>query len=223
MSRILFIAVHPDDETLGCGGTMLKCAAEGHEIYWMILTTVFSGKQWPETFIQSRKEQIGQIRSFFNIKEVVQLGFETTRLDSVPLGEIISKIATELERIRPSIVFIPNKSDIHSDHRLSFTAIFSACKNFRAPFIEQLYMYECLSETEYAPPFESTTFIPNTWIDITNFINDKIAAMKIYKSEVMNAPFPRSPEIIQALAAFRGSRIGVKYAEAFTLLFNVKL
>jgi hypothetical protein len=93
-------------------------------------------------------------------------------------------------------------------------------KRFSIQSISKVFMYECLSETEYAPPFADSSFIPNIFIDITPFFERKIHAMEIYESEVKPAPFPRSNLVIEAHARYRGSRMGVHFAEAFSLLFE---
>lgn len=218
--KVLFVAVHPDDETLGCGGTMIKLSRAGYDLFWLILTEAKPGSGWSDQFIAERKLEIKQISSRFTIKETRILGFPTTHLDTIAMGELIKAISVVIQEIRPCMVFLPNHTDIHTDHKVGFEASFSACKNFRAPFIEKIYMYECLSETEFAAPFPQFAFTPNVFFDISPFIQEKIEAMKEYKSEIRESPFPRSEKIITSLAALRGSRIGVDYAEAFSLVFS---
>ena len=202
---------------------MLKLAQTGVETNWLIITEAKQGGLWSEDFLAERQKEIQSAKKMLGVNRVFTLGFETTKLDVQPLGTIIQAIANILLDCKPEVVFIPNHSDIHSDHKIGFEAAYSACKNFRAPFIEKVYMYECLSETEYAPPFSQFSFTPNTFIDISDQLLGKIECMKIFKTEISKAPFPRSPEIITALASVRGSRIGVQYAEAFSLIFSSNL
>ena len=115
-----------------------------------------------------------------------------------------------------------NRSDVHSDHRIAFQAIYSCTKSFRKPFIERILMYETLSETEFVPALSENVFIPNVFVDISNYMDKKLEIMQIYKSEIMEGNLPRSLNAIKMLAAFRGSRIGTDYAEAFMLLFEKK-
>ena len=220
MKKALFIAVHPDDETLGCGGTMLKLAAEGWSIGWLVLTDVFPGIGWTDKFIRERRVQITELCEFYGISSYINLGFPAATLNDNSIGKLIEGISGYLKDFQPDLVFLPNRTDVHSDHRKGFEAAYSACKSFRAPYISKVFMYECISETEYAPPFAESSFIPNVFIDITPFFNRKMQAVAIYESEIHPAPFPRSHLVIEALARFRGSRIGVNYAEAFSLLFE---
>ncbi len=220
MSKLLVVSAHPDDETISCGGTLLRLADEGWELYWLILTDVYPGSIWSDIFIEARKEEIPQVSSFFNFKKTVNLGYPTTTLDEIPLNDLHKSISQVISEITPDWILLPNHSDIHSDHRRAFEATFSACKSFRAPYIKKILMYECISETEYATPFPSSAFIPNFYMDISAYFNRKIEGVMIYKSEIKKAPFPRSKEVIEALARFRGSRIGVDFAESYMSIFE---
>jgi LmbE family N-acetylglucosaminyl deacetylase len=220
MKKALFIAVHPDDETLGCGGTILKFKELGWRTYWLILTDVFPGMGWSDEFINRRKVQIETINKTYAFTETKNLGFPTTTLNELSFGKLIEGISSFVHHVQPDWIFLPFRSDVHSDHRKGFEATFSVCKSFRTPFISRILMYECISETEYAPSLSETSFIPNTFIDITKYFKKKLDAMEIYESEIYPPPFPRSHLVVESLARFRGSRMGVHYAEAFSMLFE---
>jgi LmbE family N-acetylglucosaminyl deacetylase len=221
MTKVLVVAPHPDDETLGCGGTLLKHINSGDKIYWMVVTNIQSENGWSEEEVQKRQKEINQVSAMYGFEKIFKLDFPTTMLDTIPYSDLISKISAVIQEIKPSIVYIPNHSDVHTDHQVTFKATISCCKNFRAPFIRKILMYECLSETEFAPALRENAFIPNVFVDISEFLNRKLEIMKIYDSEVMDPPFPRSIETVISLAKYRGSRIGEKYAEAFTLIQEV--
>lgn len=220
VKRVLVIAVHPDDETLGCGGTILRHRKEGAEIFWLIITNVHEKDGWSKETVIKRKAEIKKVSSQFGIKDTFNLELPTTKLDLVPIGEIIQKISKVFIDVRPEIIYTINRSDIHSDHRISFQAIVSCTKNFRYPFIRRILMYESISETEFSPALIENAFLPNVFIDITDFIEKKLEIMSVYESELMPDNLPRSYSAVKALAAYRGSRIGVNYAEAFMLLFE---
>ena len=82
-------------------------------------------------------------------------------------------------------------------------------------------MMETLSETEFAPSPKEDSFIPNMFVDITDFIERKIEIMKIYKSEIGACPFPRSERNVRALATFRGATAGCEYGESFMILKEI--
>jgi len=134
------------------------------------------------------------------------------------LVDMIPKVGEIIRSIKPEVIYVLNRSDAHSDHLITFKAVMANTKSFRHPYIKQVLMYECISETEFAPALPENIFIPNYYVDITKYINEKIDLMKIYDSELGEHPFPRSEVNIRALATFRGASVGVESAEAFQLL-----
>ena len=131
---------------------------------------------------------------------------------------MVPKISDVFNEVKPEIVYCVNRSDAHSDHRITFDAVMACTKSFRYPFIKKVLMYECISETEFAPVLPEKVFSPNYYVDISEYFKGKLETMKSYKSELDDHPFPRSLKNIEALAIFRGASVGVEYAEAFQLL-----
>ena len=220
MNKILVISVHPDDETLGCGGTLLKHKGNGDEINWLILTKANDKFISTPNIEQIQADFVKEVSIKYGFKDTFHLPFLEIELDKYPLGEIIREISNYINQIQPSVIYFNHYNDVHSDHRIAFDAIYSCTKSFRYPFITKILMYETLSETEFAPAMQSTSFIPNVYVDITPYMDKKLQIMSIYESEVMKEPYPRSLSSIEALARVRGSRCGVKYAEAFMLLYE---
>lgn len=216
--KLLVVSVHPDDETLGCGGTLLKHAQQGDEIFWLILTKLDQVVGFSQDSIERREREIKMVARQYGFKEVVQFDFITTQLHLVDFALLVGEISRIIKDLQPELVYMNNRSDIHTDHQIAAKAILSSTKSFRAPFVRKILMYECLSETEFAPPFPENLFSPNVFSDITDFIDKKLEIMRIYQSEVQNPPQPRSMENIRALARFRGASCGVDYAEAFMLI-----
>ena len=137
------------------------------------------------------------------------------------MEELIKKISHVINNVKPNIIYLPFRGDVHSDHKYLFEAAYSCTKSFRFPFIKKIYMMETLSETEFSLTLPSEYFAPNVFVNISNFINKKIEIMKIYESEIGLHPFPRSEANIEALAMYRGSIAGFKYAESFMLLREI--
>ena len=223
MSKVLVVAVHPDDETLGCGGSLLKHKKNGDSVNWLIVTKMDSSLGFSEDKISKRREEIKSVSDSYDFDEVMELGIPTTRVDSIPMNDRVKLMMESINRIKPDILYIPFCSDAHSDHKLVFEALSPCFKSFRYPYIKKILMMETVSETEHAYPVEKHGFVPNYFVDITEEFNMKLDIMRTYKSELQEAPFPRSEKIITALAEYRGSFIFTEYAEAFILIKEVCL
>lgn len=222
MNKVLVIAVHPDDETLGCGGTLLKHKAQGDEIYWLVVTGPIKGDHpaFTDDFINRRDALVDRVSSEYGFNETIKLNLPTQKLHAVDLKDIILKVSEVLKRIQPDTIYMMYNNDVHSDHRVAFEAAYSCTKSFRYPFIKRILMIEALSETEFALATQGTTFVPNVYVDITSYLNKKLEIMSLFEGELMEEPWPRSLSSIKALARVRGSRAGVMYAEAFQLLYE---
>lgn len=218
MKEILFVAAHPDDETLGAGGTILKHKANGDNISWLIVTNIKEEYGYDKSRIESRQNEIDLVSKKYNFDNVFKLEIPTSTLSTSSLFDLIPAISNIFKELKPEIIYTMNRSDAHSDHRIIFDAIMSCTKSFRFPYVKSVLMYECLSETEFAPSLNEKVFLPNYYVDISEYLQKKLEIMKIYKSELGEHPFPRSLQNIKALASLRGSFAGVKYSEAFQLI-----
>jgi LmbE family N-acetylglucosaminyl deacetylase len=138
------------------------------------------------------------------------------------MSELIARISSVVKKVKPNIIYLPFKNDIHSDHKYIFDAAYSCTKSFRYPFIKKIYMMETLSETEFSLSTKEYSFIPNVFVNISDYINEKIEAMKMYEGEMGSHPFPRSERNIKALATYRGATAGCEYAESFMLIKEVR-
>lgn len=215
--KVLVIAPHPDDETLGCGGTLLKHQNNGDEIHWLICTEMDKG----HPYFEIREQELINVASTYHFTSVHNLKLKTTHVDEYSMSELIHSISNIIHKIQPNILYLPFHGDVHSDHRKIFEAAYSCTKSFRYPFIEKIYMMEILSETEFSPT-SSPVFTPNVFVDITLYMDKKIEIMEIFESEIHPHPFPRSIENIKALATLRGATAGCHYAESFMLLKEIK-
>ena len=218
MKTVIVISAHPDDEILGAGGTLLKHKKKGDKIYWLITTNIFEKQGFSKERVYSRQKEIEKVSKVLGIEKVFLLDYPTMSLSTSTLIEMVPKISKIFMEVTPEIIYCLNRSDAHSDHRITFDAVIACTKSFRYPFIKQVLMYECISETEFAPQLPEKVFTPNYFVDISCFLEEKLEIMKIYESELGEHPFPRSLKNIKALATYRGASVGVKYAEAFQLI-----
>lgn len=217
MSKVLIIATHPDDETLGCGGTILRHIDNKDKVYWLIATKMKNKKKWKQNIINSRKKEILSVYKKFKFSKKYELDFETSYLDSIPIAEIIYKLNKAVTDCKPDIVYCPSMGDVHTDHQIMSKACSVLAKSFRFNFIKRILIYEVISETNYNF-FNNHQFKPNYFVNIQNYLKQKIEIMKIYKSEIEKFPFPRSEDAIKALAKIRGAQSNFKAAEAFEII-----
>jgi len=222
MQRILVLAVHPDDETLGCGGTLLRHKAEGDEVHWLIATSISEEEGHEAKVVSGRRQEIEDVSRMYGFDRLHAFELPTTKLDTVPRKELVEKIAGVISSVEPEIIYLPFMQDAHSDHRVLFEAAHSCTKTFRYPFIKRILMMETVSETEFAPGIQESSFVPNYFVDVGPFMDKKCAILRLFKTEVSKHPFPRSDKNIRALATFRGAMAGCEYAEAFMLLKEIR-
>ena len=221
MSKILVIAPHPDDETLGCGGTLLRHKADGDEIYWLIVTGISEDAGWSNDTVEKRDNEIDAVAEKYGFSDVFNLRLPTTKMDTLPVSDLIGEISNVYKKVEPDIIYMPFPYDVHTDHQIIAKALQSTLKWFRYPHIKKVYMYETPSETEFNF-VENRLFRPNVFVNISLYLDDKIEVMKTYAGEMGEFPFPRSEKAMRALTTLRGSQSGFESAEAFELFFERK-
>lgn len=208
--KVLVYAPHNDDEVLGVGGTIAKHIANGDEVYVCEVTA---------SLVESRKQlmqdEARRVHRYLGVKETIFLNFPTVELPHVETRKFNNAVTEVVTRIQPEIVYIPFSGDMHRDHAMVAEAAMVAVRPIAAPYVKTVLAYETLSETGWHYPSADKAFIPNVFIDITGFIDNKTTAMEMYEAQLKEDPHPRSAEGIRALAKFRGGTIGVSYAEAF--------
>ena len=211
MKKVCVIAVHPDDETLGCGGAILKHLKRGDEVHCVFVT---DGDE-------TQKELISQLAKHYGFTTMTRLGLQELKLADMSLNELVPALAWSIKKIEPNVLYIPNRSDAHSDHRAVFEALIACTKAFRFPSIEQILMCEVISETDFNLGLPEQVFNPNYFVDITDEWEGKKQAMEICKDQMLPYPLTRSESTMEALNRYRGSLINVEYAEAFMALKTI--
>lgn len=218
----MVIAPHPDDETLGCGGTLLKHKAAGDQLCWLIVTRAHE-PQWSAEVLRRKDAEIEQVAAAYGFERVARAGLPTVRMDTLPLEDVIGSLRAAIEQARPDCVYLNHAGDVHSDHRVIFEATMSVLKPFYSERhgVKRVLSYEVLSSTDAMPPSHALCFVPTVFNDITPFLERKLEIMSLYATELQPYPLPRATESIRALSRFRGATIAVEYAEAFMLLREV--
>ena len=219
--QVIAIAPHPDDETLGCGGTLLRHRHDGDDIHWLVVTGMTAGEMFTPERVASRAIEISNVASSYKFKSVNQLNLPPTCLDTLPMGDLVAAIKMVFQRINPEIIYLPYRGDVHTDHKAVFDAAASCTKWFRQPSVKRVMAYETLSETEFGINPDDRGFRPNVFTNIDKFIDEKLDILGLYDGEIGNPPFPRSIEAVRALATVRGASAGCSAAEAFMLLREI--
>lgn len=211
MGKVVVVSVHPDDETIGCGGTIIKHLNRGDEVHCILVTKGNS----------DQKEIWNKVKDAYHFTSVTELDFPELDLMDKSLNELIPPLSKAISAIQPQTIIIPNRSDAHSDHKAIFNAVASCTKAFRYPFIEKVLMMEVISETDFALPLPEGQFIANYFVDISKEYVKKEDILKIYDSELLPYPQTRNLSTMQALNRYRGSQINAEYAEAFMNLKTI--
>jgi LmbE family N-acetylglucosaminyl deacetylase len=216
--NVLVVCAHPDDETLGCGGTLLKHAAAGDTITWAV-ATVAHEPQWPADTIARKHAEVDRVAEAYGAR-VVRLGFPSSRLDATPRADLIAAVAAVVEESRPEIVYVVHPGDVHGDHGDVYESTLAVLKAFRMRSlgVRRILAFETLSSTDAAPPEHARAFVPTVFSDIGGFLDRKIEIMALYETESQPDPLPRGPGAIRALARYRGATVGIEHAEAFRLV-----
>jgi N-acetylglucosamine malate deacetylase 1 len=220
--RVLAISAHPDDETLGCGGTLLRHRAEGDTLGWLIATRV-RGPRWSAEIAEAKETEIRVVAEAYGMGDVLRLDHPATGLADVAQAELMEEIRDSVRAFKPSVVYTVHGGDVHSDHRALHAAVTAVLKSFhmRDLGVSRVLTFETLSSTDAAPQEAATAFLPQIYRDITPYLEQKIAVARLYATEMQPEPKPRTESAVRALARYRGSTVGVPYAEAFSLLREV--
>lgn len=220
--KVLVIAPHPDDEVLGCGGTIKRYSQKGDEVYLCIVTKTYT-PEWSKEFAENRKKEIEKANKVLGIKKTFFLDLPTVKLDTVPQKKLNDLISDCMAKIKPQIVYIPHRGDINKDHRLVFEAAIVAVRPKPNFPVKKILCYEVLSETDWSGGIgeKENIFIPSVYMNILDTLKHKLKAMSCYKKELKEYPHPRSLEAITALAKKRGTEAGLKAAEAFMLVREI--
>ena len=221
MSKVLVFAPHPDDEILGCGGTMIKHVEAGNEVYVCIVTKGVMPLFKPEGVEKTRNEA-RKCHKRIGVKKTFFLDFPAVLIDKENRYEINGKILDVIMEVKPDEVYIPHWGDMQKDHQIVADSCMVALRPKYEPKVKRIYSYETMSETAWNAPNVQNEFIPNVFIDISDHLSKKIEALGFFKSQLSPFPDARSLEAVEALAKYRGALMQVKAAEAFMLIREIR-
>jgi len=216
------IVAHPDDEILGFGGVILKCIEEGHDVNILFLSTGLASRENntnKDDIINLRKIAVN-VSKVLGVKNTLFENFPDNQMDTVPLLSVIKKVESFINKYKINIIYTHYNNDINIDHNIVSQAVLTASRPLPGSFIEKIYFGETLSSSEYS--LFNRRFQPNTYFDIEKYLSKKLSILNLYKDELREWPHPRSEKAVRNLAEVRGSEAGLKAAEAFMLVRNIK-
>lgn len=226
--RILIIAAHPDDEILGCGGSVAKWIRQGHNVSSLIMSEGSTSRDNKRNRKKRHKEisdlQIAAKKSakILGVKLIKFFNFPDNRMDSVNLIDVVKLIEKQIKLLKPDTVVTHHHGDLNVDHKIVHEAVLTSCRPQKNNTVKRILSFEIPSSTEWTSPNKKTTFIPNHFEDISKTLKLKLRALKEYKMEMRVWPHPRSLKGVKYLANWRGSTIGCNSAEAFMLVRNIE-
>lgn len=223
-SSIGIIVAHPDDEVLGCGGTIARFAKEGYQIQVIFLADGETSRSTNnnshidyDDCLWKRLISAEKALSILGDVSIQAHSLPDNRLDGIDILDIIHIIEKYIEQYTPRIIFTHHSGDVNIDHRIVHDAVVAACRPQPDYPVKELLFFEVPSSTEWRPAGSMDMFNPNLFIDISDTLHLKLEAMKCYHSELREFPHPRSIKAIEALATWRGATAGLPAAEAFII------
>ena len=218
--RTLVVAPHPDDETLGAGGTIARLAKAGHQVTVAVVTTG-QPPDYSASDVAKVRHEAEQAHAILGVRQTLWLDLPAARLVETPRRALNAALQKVIAQTEPTTMLLPFVGDVHIDHQLTFEAGMVAARPHQAAYPATILAYETLSETNWNAPYLTPGFLPNVFIDITDTLELKLAAMRTYGSQLRASPHERSIEALKALATLRGATVHRPAAEAFVLVRDV--
>jgi N-acetylglucosamine malate deacetylase 1 len=224
--KYLVVAAHPDDEILGCGGSMARWVSEGHEVHVLIMAEGATSRDASRDTSAKQGELKALKKAALDASDEIGttslefLDFPDNRMDSLDLLDVIKSVEKKVQEIKPSIVLTHHSGDLNVDHSIINRSVLTACRPEQKSTVKKIMSFEVNSSTEWQSPGYDD-FVPNLFIDITNFLEKKLRALDCYKSEMKEEPHPRSIQGVRNLAKLRGYSVGLPYAESFMVIREI--
>lgn len=219
MTVVAVVAAHPDDEALGCGGTLARHAARGDEVHVLFLADGVAAREGAaRAEIAQRQDAARSAMRVMGAREPHFGGFPDNRMDTVPLLEVVQVVETFLSKAGARVIYTHHGGDLNIDHRVAHAAVVTACRPVPGSIVDAVYTFEVLSSTEWHSPQQTAPFVPQQYVDVTATLDKKLKALRCYGAEMRAGPHARSYDAVQSLARLRGAQAGVAAAEAFEVL-----
>lgn len=221
--NVLVVAAHPDDELLGCAGTIARHALAGDRVHILIAAEGATSRAagGPDE-VEALQQAARQAAEILGAEPPRFAGFPDNRLDSLAILDITQAVEAVVEEVRPTVIYTHHGGDLNRDHRLLHEAVVTACRPLPGRPFRKLLVFETLSSTEWASEAVGAPFRARHYVDISATLDVKLRALACYAAEMRPFPHPRSAEAVTALAALRGTQVGLVAAEAFDVIFEIE-
>lgn len=222
-NKILVVAAHPDDEILGCGGTIAAHASAGDEVHIVLMAEGLTSRGARRDAAAQRTElnELADVarkaNTLLGARTVTLHDLPDNRMDSMDRLDVIKLVEGDIARVQPDIVYTHHAGDLNIDHRIIHESVLTACRPQPGHRVRSLLFFEVASSTEWMPATSAPYFAPNWFVDISATLELKLQALQCYQSEMRAWPHARSIEALQHLAHWRGASVGTQAAEAFIL------
>lgn len=222
MNKILVVVAHPDDEVLGMGGTIAKLTTQGKEVYVLIVTDGSSSQYRYsddlDAIINVKKTETQACADVLGVKKVYYGGLPDMKLDNIPHIDINEVIEKHINMLEPDTVFTHFWGDVNLDHQNVYKSTLVAVRPVMGQVVKSLYCYRVPSSTEWTPNKADTIFMPNIYVDISEFAEQKYEAFSKYSTELCDYPHPRSVQYLREDDIAAGLKVGLPATEEFVLL-----
>jgi len=219
---ILIVAAHPDDEVLGCGATAARHVADGDTVHVLIMAEGATSRDADDIDgVEALRQSAVAAAVALGTQPPRFAGLADNRMDSHDMLDIVKEVESAAADVTPTIVYTHHGGDLNVDHRLTHQAVLTACRPQSEEIVRAIYTFETPSSTEWSATDMEEAFLPQRFIDVSDHMAAKIAALECYGSEMRDFPHARSIKAVEALATLRGSQSGLVAAEAFRVIREV--
>ncbi|MBV7316390.1 PIG-L deacetylase family protein [Shewanella sp. NIFS-20-20] len=212
--KVLVVAAHPDDEVLGCAGTLLRHRRDGDRVELLFMTNGVGSRDVEHSESQLRQQTALAAAHSLDCPPPTFLDFGDNQMDAMPLLTVVKAIEAKIASYQPDIIYTHFGDDLNIDHAVTYRAVLTACRPQPGHSVQAIYCFEVPSSTEWALQSQSA-FRPQRYVDISDFSEAIARAQACYQQELRPWPHSRSVEAISALRQWRGACVGVRAAEAF--------
>ena len=221
--KVLIVAAHPDDEVLGCGGTIARHTDDRDEVHVVFMADGVSSRKDKEydKKIQNRKDSAIAASKILGVESVEFFGFPDNRMDTLAMLDIVKKLEEVFDKIRPSVVYTHFSCDLNIDHRITHQAVMTICRPLPKQVVREIYSFEIPSSTGWLSPSQENAFTPHRFVNVANTMDRKIEALNAYKEEIYEFPHFRSIKGVVSMMQMRGASVGVSAVESFMVLRQI--